>query len=79
MSAQYLGAMQTYQEAYAVDLQVIDDVLAKIHEFMLSGLQGDKAYTYQSPLRIQARFSHVKREAESMDPADLPGVELPLD
>ncbi|MCJ1425995.1 hypothetical protein MMC29_003897, partial [Sticta canariensis] len=56
-----------------------DDVLAKIHGFLVSGPQTEKTYTCQSPLRIKAGFSDVKREAEELGSANLPRVDLPLD
>lgn len=78
VSRQYLWATRPYPKNYAVDLQVTNDVLAKIHEFMMSGPHKEKTHTYQSPLKIKADFSDVKNETDDMGPADLPGVDLPL-
>ncbi|MCJ1428690.1 hypothetical protein MMC29_006601 [Sticta canariensis] len=79
VNAQYLRALRNYQSTYAIDLQVTDDVLAKIHGFWASGPQKEKAYTYQSPLWLKATFNDVKRIADEMGSADLPDVDLPLD
>ena len=46
VSAQYLGAMRTYQNTYAVDLEVTDDVMAVIHAFFEAGSQKTKTYSY---------------------------------
>lgn len=64
VSAQYLGAMRTYQNTYAVDLKVTNDVMAAIHAFFEAYPQKAKTYSYQSPLRLKTRFAAVKLEAD---------------
>ena len=79
VSAQYLGALCTYQNTYALDVHVTNDVLAKIRKFFTIKPYKDRAPAYQSPLRLKALFADVKRECNELGASNLPEVDLPQD
>lgn len=71
--------MRNYQKIYAIDLQVTNNVLARIHAFLESGPHKDKTCMYNSFLRIKNAFNNVKRKTDKLSSLDLPGVDFCLD